>query len=150
MNFKIHVNTLIKDKNDRFLFVQERKPKVFGKYNLPGGHLEFNETIVECAHREVMEETGLQVNLLVLISITSTVVEGFYAVGFVFYAEAITNELNFSDKDIIDCKWFHRDEIVLMTDDNFVNPLKIKASFENLDKGNIAQLEHLGEIITRY
>ena len=32
-----------------------------GTWSFPGGHLELNESVVECARREVLEETGLRV-----------------------------------------------------------------------------------------
>jgi ADP-ribose pyrophosphatase YjhB (NUDIX family) len=34
------------------------------KWLPPGGHLEANETPPECAHREVLEETGLSIELI--------------------------------------------------------------------------------------
>jgi 8-oxo-dGTP diphosphatase len=33
-----------------------------GTWALPGGHLEFNESIEACARREVFEETGLKID----------------------------------------------------------------------------------------
>lgn len=35
-----------------------------GTWQFPGGHLEFGESIEECARREVLEETGLTVSSL--------------------------------------------------------------------------------------
>lgn len=34
----------------------------YGTYQFPGGHLENNETIQECLHREIMEETGISID----------------------------------------------------------------------------------------
>jgi 8-oxo-dGTP diphosphatase len=33
-----------------------------GEYAWPGGHLEFGESIEECAKRETLEETGMQID----------------------------------------------------------------------------------------
>ena len=32
-----------------------------GEYSFPGGHLEFGESITQCARREVAKETGLKI-----------------------------------------------------------------------------------------
>ena len=36
-------------------------PKWQGKYGLPGGHIEYGETMEETAKREIKEETGLDI-----------------------------------------------------------------------------------------
>jgi 8-oxo-dGTP pyrophosphatase MutT (NUDIX family) len=46
---------LVKNKNGEILLILRR-----GKWDLPKGKLDDNETIEECAKREVQEETGLQ------------------------------------------------------------------------------------------
>lgn len=37
-----------------------------GTWALPGGHLEFGETVEQCATREVLEETGLPIQSITL------------------------------------------------------------------------------------
>ena len=47
---------------DRKILMQKRKnAHGDGCWSLPGGHLEFNEEIEECAAREVLEETGVEI-----------------------------------------------------------------------------------------
>lgn len=42
-------------------------------WQLPGGHLEFNETFEECAKREVLEETNLEVDQLEFLTATNDI-----------------------------------------------------------------------------
>jgi len=46
-----------------------------GTWALPGGHLEFEESFEECARREVLEETGLNVDSLRFLTATNDVMQ---------------------------------------------------------------------------
>ena len=63
----VTVATII-ERNDRYLLVEERSN---GRlvYNQPAGHLEPNETLIEAAARETLEETGWQVEIKGLVGI---------------------------------------------------------------------------------
>lgn len=60
---------LIKNDRDEILFGYRIGSFGAGEWSFPGGHIEFGETIFETARREVMEETGLTVTDLKVISI---------------------------------------------------------------------------------
>ncbi len=45
------------------LIIKRGKPPEYGSWTVPGGTLQLGETIVECARREVLEETGLTISM---------------------------------------------------------------------------------------
>lgn len=55
-------------KDGKYLMLHRHKNKRImpGVWMAPGGKLEFNEGLFECARREIMEETGLQIKNLQL------------------------------------------------------------------------------------
>ena len=48
-------------KNNQVLLGKRKNSHGSGTWAFPGGHLEFNESIENCAEREVFEETGIQI-----------------------------------------------------------------------------------------
>lgn len=48
-------------KEGKVLLGERRGSHGAGEYAFPGGHLEYMETIEDCAQREVFEETGIEI-----------------------------------------------------------------------------------------
>ena len=57
---KVGVGVLVIDKG-RVLLGKRKGSHGTGTWSAPGGHLEFGESIEDCARREVLEETGLEI-----------------------------------------------------------------------------------------
>ena len=51
-------------RNDKILLVRRARSPAKGFYSLPGGRVEFGETLHEAAHREVAEETALKIEII--------------------------------------------------------------------------------------
>ena len=51
-------------KNGRVLLGKRKNSHGDGTWAFPGGHLEFGESIKDCARREIFEETGIQIENL--------------------------------------------------------------------------------------
>jgi len=55
--------------NGKALLIRRGSEPLLGQWSIPGGTLELGETIVEGVARELLEETGITVNVLDLIEV---------------------------------------------------------------------------------
>jgi 8-oxo-dGTP diphosphatase len=63
-------------KDNKWLVVKKRYGGLKGKWSLPAGFVNENETVDEAAVREVFEETGIQTKVIGLAGIRSGVIKG--------------------------------------------------------------------------
>lgn len=55
-------------RGDEVLFIQRASALGYGRWSLPGGKVEADETLIEAAHRELLEETGIKAALSLHVS----------------------------------------------------------------------------------
>jgi 8-oxo-dGTP diphosphatase len=60
-------------RDDQVLLIRRGKPPRVGQWSLPGGAQELGETVAEAARREVMEETGLELAALELLTVVDLI-----------------------------------------------------------------------------
>ena len=111
---RVTVATLI-ERDGRFLFVEER---IAGKLvlNQPAGHLDPDESIVQAAVRETLEETGWTVQIDALVAIDQYQAPKLVFMRFAFAATALHHDSDrVLDTGIERAVWLSRDELVART-----------------------------------
>ncbi|MDQ2973735.1 MAG: NUDIX hydrolase [bacterium] len=109
---RVVAGCVIKQRDGKYLLVQEKQPKVYGLWNLPAGHVDKGEQIEDAARREVKEETGYIVELDSEIGIYHETVES--SVRHAFTAHIVGGELKVQEDEILDAGWFSYKEITNM------------------------------------
>ncbi len=64
---------IIVTRNKKVLLGKRKNVRGAGSWCFPGGHLEFNEKLNDCARREVFEETGIKIKNLKLGPFTNDI-----------------------------------------------------------------------------
>ena len=108
----IIVGGIIKNSDNKYLLIKERKEKYYGMYNLPAGHLEENELLIDGAKREIKEETGYDVDVKGIVQIGNT--EKF--TSFIFYCEITSAQESYNNDEIMSVEWLSYDEINSFSD----------------------------------
>ncbi len=88
------VDVLIR-RDDGYVFVKRKNEPCRGRWAIPGGLVEYGETVEQAAIREAKEETGLEVKLIRLVGVYSDPTRdprGHY-ISIAYLAEVISGEL---------------------------------------------------------
>jgi 8-oxo-dGTP diphosphatase len=94
--------------DDDMILLGKRDKKVFmgEKWGLPGGFIELDEDFLSAAHREIMEETGLSIKIISIISVVSNFLSpGLHTLVIVLLAEKISGTLR-PGNDMVRLEWF--------------------------------------------
>lgn len=99
----------------RILLIQRGREPSSGKWSIPGGHLEWGETLEHAVRREVSEETGLQVEVGKLAGVFDLMTEDdegteYHYVIVDYFAKRIGGVLTAGD-DAADVRWVPIDEL---------------------------------------
>ena len=105
------------EKDGKFLLVQEAQERCRGKWNIPAGHLDPNETIFEGAKREVFEETGCTVELTGVLQIGNRVSENDTWMSVIFSTNLVKENISYDKSEILDVKWFSYEELLNMQEE---------------------------------
>ena len=134
------------NKNDKYLLVEEQT-KSGVLFNQPAGHLEPNESIIQGAIRETLEETGYTFRPQWLLGIYNwhSLVNDTTFLRFAFFGTADCYDHNRElDESIVRAAWFNTNEIYELVH-RHRSPLVIKCIEDHL-----AGKQYPLEILTHY
>ena len=114
-NPKPTVDVIIEEENGKILLVKRGVEPYKGKIALPGGHVEFGETVEHAARRELFEETGVEAELIQILGVYSDPEreENFpdcHGISTVFIGKKIDGELKAGD-DAREAKFYEMNEL---------------------------------------
>ena len=144
MRYGISAATMIVQ-NERVLLVNHRE---IGKYDFwvpPGGSLVGSESILDCARRETLEETGLSVELGQILYIQELWEPGYHFCKFFIQCTAFSGELTLANREptesfLVAARFFSQEELQDLT----VFPAILKDRFWQDIRAEDPQTTYLG------
>ncbi|GJL98171.1 MAG: DNA mismatch repair protein MutT [Hyphobacterium sp.] len=79
-------------RGDTVLLIRRGREPLKGKWSIPGGKMDFGETVRDAALRELKEETGVEARITGLIDVVDSIMDDQHYVLIDFEAEWISGE----------------------------------------------------------
>ena len=130
-------------KDDKVLMVQENKEGIKGKWDMPAGKLEDNESIIEAAIRETKEETNIDIDIKGIIAIQENVSSIGQLLILYFLGEYIDGEIKFDNKEISNVQWMTEEEIRNLDKRQIRGGETIDSILDYVNKNDIIPLDKL-------
>ncbi|MCD6477529.1 MAG: NUDIX hydrolase [Candidatus Aenigmarchaeota archaeon] len=117
---------VIIEKDGEILLIKRGSKTFHGKLALPGGHVEYGETVEDAAKREVKEETGLNIEIKKLFNVYSDPKRDprGHVVSIVFVGEIKSGKTKASS-DAADVKFYKIEDIMNRKNDLAFDHYKI-------------------------
>ncbi len=136
MRYGISAGALVVDGN-KVLVVRHHEAGSYDFWVPPGGRLEDEESIFECAKREALEETGLTVRPDRVVYIQEFVEPGYHFCKFFIICASYNGEITLANKDeeevfLVDAQFMTRDQLDKLT---VYPPILKKQFWEDLKEG---------------
>lgn len=98
--------------NGKILLGKRKNSYKSGSYGCPGGRLELTESLVDCAKRELLEETGVEATNLKYLGVVRELQDGYNFIHFVFTCTSWVGEITVTEPDKCEgWDFYHKDEL---------------------------------------
>lgn len=111
---RVGVGAFIDDAAGRLLLVKRRRAPEAGHWGLPGGKVDFGETLIEAVEREILEELGVVIAVGDLICIVDQIdpAEATHWVAPTYRATIVSGEPSNREPAALEAiGWFERDNL---------------------------------------
>jgi 8-oxo-dGTP pyrophosphatase MutT (NUDIX family) len=78
-----------------------------GKWCLPGGYIEYEESFIETAHREVSEETGLEIRIEGIVNVVSNHLDDLHHTIVIVLIGEISGGIQNPGDDLAEIQWIN-------------------------------------------
>jgi 8-oxo-dGTP diphosphatase len=110
----VGVGAVILNQSNEVLLVLRKKQPEAGQWSIPGGAVEWFEKSTDAIRRECMEEVGLAVEIVKLLTVVDHIVpeDDSHWVSVEYLVDIVSGEAgNYSSRENADVKWFPLDAL---------------------------------------